>query len=101
MTAGMVEPQRAKNTPTGARGAYHRFMDTTASPRFSLVIPAYNEEHYLPRLLDSVEVARNRYSRGPGAVEVIVADNCSTDGTADLAMARGCHVVSVEPRVIA
>lgn len=70
------------------------------TPRFSLVIPARNEEGYLPRLLDSVEVARRRYQRGPGAVEVIVADNVSTDRTASIARERGCRVVSVEKRVI-
>lgn len=48
----------------------------------SLVIPAYNEEHYLGRLLDSVEEARKRY---PGDVEVIVVDNGSTDRTLEVA----------------
>jgi len=48
-------------------------------PRISLVIPAYNEEKYLPRLLDSVDAARARFA-GRGDVEVIVADNVSTDG---------------------
>jgi len=61
-------------------------------PRISLVIPAFNEEHFLPALLDSVDVARSRYSRGGGEVEVIVADNSSTDRTADIARARGCLV---------
>ncbi len=70
------------------------------SPRFSLVIPAYNEEQYLPRLLDTVEVARSRYAGGRNAVEVIVADNRSTDQTAEIARSRGCLVVEVEKRVI-
>ena len=34
-------------------------------PAFTLVIPAYNEESYLPRLLDSVRAARDRFHRGP------------------------------------
>jgi glycosyltransferase involved in cell wall biosynthesis len=71
-----------------------------APSRLSLIIPAYNEEAYLPRLLDTVDVARSRYARGPGAVEVIVADNRSTDKTAEIARARGCQVVQVEKRVI-
>lgn len=70
------------------------------SPRFSLVIPARDEEAYLPRLLDSIDVARRAYPAGEAAVEVIVADNVSTDGTARIAAARGCRVVSVERRVI-
>ena len=70
------------------------------NPRISLIIPARNESLWLPSLLDSVDVATARYCRGPGAVEVIVADNVSTDETAEIARSRGCRVVSVEKRVI-
>ena len=69
--------------------------------RFSVVIPAYNEAQYLPRLLDSIEVARSNYSGGPETIEVIVADNDSTDRTADVAKARGARVVNVKKRRIA
>ncbi len=74
---------------------------TANAPRFSVVVPAYNEERFLPRLLDSIDAARSAYARGADAIEVIVADNCSTDGTARVAAARGCRVVPVEKRVIA
>ncbi len=66
--------------------------------RISLIVPAYNEELLLPRLLDSVDAARAAYGH---EIEVIVADNASTDGTAALARARGCRVVQVERRSIA
>jgi len=69
------------------------------NPRYSLVIPAYNEERLLGRLLDSIAVARASY-RQPDAIEVIVADNLSTDSTRTIADARGCRVVSVEKRII-
>lgn len=69
--------------------------------RHSLVIPAYNEAHLLPRLLDSVRTARGRYKAGAEAVEVILADNDSTDATPDLAGAWGCRVVHVPERRIA
>jgi glycosyltransferase involved in cell wall biosynthesis len=69
-------------------------------PRFSVVIPAYNEERLLPRLLDSIDVARRAYGQAD-AIEVIVADNVSTDRTARVAAARQCRVVSQEKRVIA
>lgn len=69
--------------------------------RLSLVIPAYNEEQLLPRLLGSVDVAREKWRHGPGAIEVIVADNVSTDRTATVAKERGCRVVEVEERRIA
>lgn len=64
----------------------------------SLVIPAYNEARLLPRLLDSVEAAKLRYD---GGVQVIVADNASTDATTTLALRRGCDVARVEKRCIA
>ena len=70
------------------------------APRYSMVVPAYNEERLLSRLLDSIDAARAAYA-GTGEVEVIVADNSSTDRTASIAAARGCRVVSVDKRVIA
>ena len=74
---------------------------STSRPKFSMVIPAFNEAAYLPRLLQSIEVARSNYSGGRGAIEVIVADNDSTDGTAELARSCGAAVVRVELRRIA
>ena len=70
-------------------------------PRISLIVPAFNEEDYLPDLLDTVDLARARYSGGPDEIEVVVADNASSDRTAELARARGCRVVRVEKRAIA
>lgn len=69
--------------------------------RQTLVIPAHNEARLLPRLLDTIDVARARYSAGADAVEVIVADNGSTDDTAAIAGSRGCRVVPVVTRLIA
>jgi glycosyltransferase involved in cell wall biosynthesis len=49
---------------------------TIRRPTISLVIPAYNEEAYLPACLDAVM----RHVAGK-ALEIIVVDNASTDGT--------------------
>lgn len=51
-------------------------VNETRQPTISLVIPAYNEEAYLPACLDAV--MRNVAGK---AMEVIVVDNNSTDGT--------------------
>lgn len=67
----------------------------------SLIIPAHNEAELLPRLLDTVDEARKRFVGGHDAVELIVADNASTDSTGELAAARGCVVVPVAKRLIA
>ncbi|MGH7614653.1 MAG: glycosyltransferase [Gemmatimonadales bacterium] len=72
-----------------------------SDPDVSLVIPAYNEARYLPRLLTSLAAARERYAAAGGTVEIIVADNMSTDDTARLAEAGGARVVRVEQRRIA
>ena len=69
-------------------------------PAISLVIPAYNEARYLPRLLDTIDAARDRFHGGRDAIEVIVADNMSTDDTAAIALARGCRVATVPIRKI-
>lgn len=74
---------------------------TRTDPLFSLVIPAFNEANFLPRLLDSVDAARTRFGGGADAVEVIVGDNASTDATAEIARLRGCTVAAVEKRCIA
>jgi glycosyltransferase involved in cell wall biosynthesis len=66
-------------------------MDTPSGPtppRFSIVIPAFNEEAYLGECLASI--AAQDY---PGPVEVIVVDNNSTDGTSRVARAAGATVL--------
>src|SRR6266498_605302 len=69
--------------------------------KFSIIIPAYNEEKYLPRLLESIKTARANYSGGREEIEVIVANNDSTDATAEVAVAHGARVVHVAKRRIA
>lgn len=59
-----------------------------ASPRFSVVIPAYNEESMIGQCLDSL-----RAQDFDGSVELIVVDNNSTDATAEIAAAHGARVV--------
>jgi glycosyltransferase involved in cell wall biosynthesis len=70
------------------------------SVTISVVIPAYNEELTLPRLLSDIATAKSSYRRGPEAVEVIVADNGSTDKTHTIAATSGARVVNVALRRI-
>jgi glycosyltransferase involved in cell wall biosynthesis len=66
-----------------------------------VVVPAHNEAALLPRLLATLKIAAERAPGGVGQVELIVADNASTDGTAAIAQRHGCRVVAVEKRAIA
>lgn len=52
----------------------------------SVVIPTWNEEAWLPRLLGQLDHL-------DGICEVIVADNSSTDATRSIAERNGCSVV--------
>ena len=76
-------------------------MDT--APRYSVVIPAYNEECELPRTLTALRRAVDEYraSGGCGEFEFIVVDNASTDGTARVAAQWGARVVHEPFRQIA
>ena len=53
----------------------------------SIIIPAYNEEKFLPKLLRSIR--KQAYKNK----EVIVADASSTDRTAEIAGEYGARVV--------
>jgi glycosyltransferase involved in cell wall biosynthesis len=52
--------------------------------RLSIVIPAYNEQDYLPGCLEQV-LAEVRRCPHPEMVEVLVVDNASIDDTAEVA----------------
>ncbi len=71
------------------------------APRFSLIVPAYNEARLLPRLLESAEIAAQRYRGGREAIEILVADNASTDETGEIAWRACCKVEFVSRRCIA
>jgi len=74
------------------------------TPTLSVVIPASNEAALLPRLFDNLDAARQRWTAAGHAVEaieIIVADNGSTDATPSIAAMRGARVVPVEKRAIA
>jgi glycosyltransferase involved in cell wall biosynthesis len=60
--------------------------DPLAGPRFSAIVPTWNEIDHLPELVE-------RLKSSPRVGEVIVADNASADGTPVAALAAGCTVI--------
>ncbi|GAA3633756.1 glycosyltransferase family 2 protein [Microlunatus ginsengisoli] len=64
-------------------------MSDPAQLRFSVVVPAYNEEAFLADTLRSL-----RHQDYRGTYEILVVDNNSTDATAEIARSFGVRVVS-------
>lgn len=62
----------------------------------SFIVPAYNEEHELPRTIESIRTAAQDRPH-----EIIVVDDASTDRTAAIADNAGARVVSIKRRQIA
>lgn len=66
--------------------------------KFSVLVPAHNEEAYLGACLASIEAAARPY---PGDVETIVALNRCTDRTEELARSHGAVIVREDARNLA
>ena len=75
-----VQPPRS-NTPNQPN------FPNLLNSRLSIIIPARNEAHNLPRLLDSI------FSQPAPPLEVLVIDDASTDATASVATAHGATVL--------
>ncbi|HEV7998846.1 MAG TPA: glycosyltransferase [Planctomycetaceae bacterium] len=67
-------------------------------PKFSIIIPARNEEKFLPRCLESIAAASETFR---GEVEIVVAINRCTDRTEEIARAAGAKIVHEDARNIA
>jgi glycosyltransferase involved in cell wall biosynthesis len=66
--------------------------------KFSIIIPARNEEKFLQGCLASIAVASEPF---PGEVEIVVAINRCTDRTEEIARAAGAKIVHEDARNIA
>lgn len=67
---------------------------TQSDPVISVIIPAYNEEHFIGTTLENVDEAIREYHQEyPFPVEVIVVNNNSTDRTEEVAREHGAKVV--------
>jgi glycosyltransferase involved in cell wall biosynthesis len=68
------------------------------APRFSVVIPARNEERCIAECLSSIQAAATPY---PGLVEVIVVLNRCSDKTEEIACGLGARTVREDARNLA
>jgi glycosyltransferase involved in cell wall biosynthesis len=72
--------------------------------RLSFVVPAYNEEAYLPACLESIlsqigsQIDQRTTNLPPGDCEIIVVNNASTDRTREVALRYPGVAVVDEPR---
>ena len=64
----------------------------------SIVIAAHNEEHFLPRCLDSVRKASDVFGE---SVEIIVVCNRCSDRTETMARSYGCETLDDDSRCLA
>src|SRR6478672_10194992 len=64
----------------------------------SFIVPAYNEQALIGRTLEALIHAAEQTSE---PYEVVVADDASSDRTAEIAQNSGAHVVRVNLRQIA
>ena len=73
-------------------------MQKSGPPRFSILIPARNEEKLLPGCLEAIRAAAIPF---PDVVEIIVALNRCTDRTEQIALDHGAKVVREDSRNLA
>ena len=66
-------------------------------PDYAIIIPAYNEEAFLPDTLASARAAMNHVAAAFGKGELVVVDNNSRDRTAEIAREHGADRVVFEP----
>lgn len=79
------EPESKPRTAEPERSTRPELPDL--AERVAIIIPARNEAHNLPNLLPSL----------PAGAEIIVVDDHSHDGSADVARSHGARVISAEP----
>ena len=82
--AGWLLLGRMKSCAVGAVSSF-------SADQLSIIIPARNEEHNLPKLLGSIT------SQSVRPREVIVVNDASTDRTAEIATQHGARVINSQP----
>ena len=57
-------------------------------PPVSVILPVYNDEGFLPQVLDSL------LAQTLEGIEILVVNDGSTDNSSDIALAKNCRVIS-------
>jgi len=76
----------------------HPLRAAHVEPEVSVIVPAWNEADELPNTLPVLQRALGELGR---SAEIVVVDNASTDGTAEIARTQGARVVREPERRIA
>jgi len=66
-------------------------LTMSANPKISVLIPAFNEEHFIATTIDSVHRSFEAIQKIP--YEIVVCDNHSTDATSNIAQSKGARVI--------
>lgn len=66
------------------------YEPSESPPQVTILLPAYNEQEAIGRVIDDVRAAMSRTAY---RYEILVVDDCSTDGTAEVARERGVRVL--------
>ncbi len=69
--------------------SFQNITQNTSTPHYSVIIPAYNEEKWLPQTLQKLQKIMQTIAL-PG--EIIVVDNNSNDLTAEIARTQGARL---------
>jgi glycosyltransferase involved in cell wall biosynthesis len=94
-----MEPDSARpHRFTVLSDAIWRSEYSIMTPRYSFIIPAYNEQAVIASTIDAIHQAAVSLE---GAFEIIVVNDASTDCTAHIAREKGASVVDVHKRQIA
>ena len=70
-------------------------MNDSFKPAISIVIPARNEEKFLPECLDAIQKASKHIRE---SIEIVVVLNRCTDATEAIAQSNGCKIVQDESK---
>jgi len=79
------------------QGSPSRRLKADGAVRFSVVVPAYEEEQRIAATIDSIRQALPEINHS-GQLEIVVVDDGSRDKTSDAARRAGADLVVTQPR---